>query len=131
MPVDNLRADVVNSTAIGVSRLRGMDGPSEIRQFYDIIFAEKYVFRLQVSMNDVHVMQVLHGADHLRGVLGHHFLFKLPDLSKHAVEFAPSGILQNDIYFFLIEEEPIHLYNIVMLDVAVYFNFSSDLTDYI
>lgn len=58
-------------------------------------------------------------------------LFKEANLLQDRIEFSSVRILHDDVNFALVEEEPIHIQNIFMFDMAMNFKFPSDLIEHI
>lgn len=81
--IDDLRTDVVNSPAEGLPGLGSMNRPPEVRQLDDVVIAKQDVLRLQIAMNDMKLMKVLHRQDHLTGVDGRSLLIEFAFRLQH------------------------------------------------
>ena len=80
-------------------------------------------------MDDVHLMQVLHGRYDLARIDGTEGLVKSAICLQFFVEFTEGSILHDNVDSSVIKEEAVHLENVVVLEMAVDFDLSPQLTN--
>lgn len=76
-------------------------------------------------MDYVHIMKMFHSCDHLPSIFRRDRFLKASEASKECVKLASWSILQNNVYFSLVEEKAVHLKYVFMLKVTVDLNLPS------
>jgi hypothetical protein len=74
---------------------------------------------------------MFHGFHHLACIDGCPSFIYFPLIFEDGVEFPPSSVLQDNIDSLLVEKEPIHLQDVLVLEMRMNLNFSSQLIDHI
>lgn len=76
-------------------------------------------------------MQMFHRWYDLPRIVRTHALFKSAQLIHPFVEFPQWGVLHDHVDSFLIKEKSIQFEDVLVLEMAMDFDLSSELTDYV
>lgn len=108
-----------------------MHTPSKVTQL-DCAKRVEEILRLDITMHDVFLVEILEGLNHLADVVGTPFLSKVLVrlVLELLVEFTFGTVLQDQVNPFFIIEEAIHLENVLVSQMALDFNLSSQLVLY-
>ncbi len=126
---DDLRTDVVDSAAEGFAGSGSVDCPAEIGQLDSLFVENEDVFGFEIAVDDVELMQVLHCWDYLACVGWTSAFLEFSVALQDGVKLTSGGVLHDDVNPFFVEEEPVHLEDVFVLEVAVDLDFSSELVD--
>ncbi len=127
--IEYFRAKVVDGATEGLAIFGGMYGPSEIGELDDVVIADEYVFRFEVAVYDVHAVQVLHRFYHLPHVDCCLSFGQCASIAQYFVELSSGRVLQDDVDSLLVEEEPVHSQHVLMPEVGMDLDLSSQLAD--
>lgn len=129
---DNLRAKVVRCTTKGFS-LRGwwFDRPTKITQFKNSLISNHDILRFDITMYDIFLLKINKSVKHLFHIFLYCCLIKFPFLFQQTIKISLSRILHHDVNLLLVKKETIHCEDILVFEMTVYLNLSSDLIEYL
>lgn len=104
-----------------------MNGPPKVSEFDLIIYGQQYIFRLDVSVDDLVIVGVFQCLDHLVDVECRSLLTELALFLQYFVQLPVWGVVQNDVDPPLVVEKTMHIQNVWMLQVTVDLYFSPQL----
>lgn len=107
--VQNLGAEVVDGSTKSVSAFSRMYGPPEITELHIVVTTQNDVLWLEVSMNNVKWVKMLHGQNDLSNISGNLVLLEISFLFEYLVKLTSWSVLEYQIDPFLIEKEAKHL----------------------
>ena len=127
---DDLGADVVDGAAEGLAGAGSVHGPAEVGELDHVVLAEQYVLGLEIAVDDVQAVQVLHRPDHLAHVARSPPLVEPARLLEVAVELPPGRVLEDDVDPPVVEEEAVHPEDVLVPQVGVDLDLPPQLVDH-
>mmetsp|Transcript_24980 Transcript_24980/g.60132 ORF Transcript_24980/g.60132 Transcript_24980/m.60132 type:complete len:362 (-) Transcript_24980:88-1173(-) len=127
-PLDHLGGQIVEGAAQRVpTGGRGVDAPSEVGDLNVVVRTQQQILRLDVAMDDVLRMTVLHGraqvADEARG----RAFRELPARRELLVKFAPRAVFQNEVYILVVVEVTVHSQYVTMAQMGLDLDLATQL----
>jgi hypothetical protein len=87
------------------------------------------VLRLDVSVNDVIIVHEIDGVRYLSGDASHFIFGELLFLLEVSVEVASEAVFEHEVKVFLVVEEGVELSDVGVVQKALNFYFSNELSD--
>ena len=108
--LDHLRWEIIQSSTHCLSPVvRCVDTPSEIRYLDFAVYPHKDIFRLDISVDDMLLVEVLQSCSHLCNILSSFPFWKSVLASKVLVQFSLSSELENQEYPLAVMEVSVEL----------------------
>lgn len=108
-----------------------MGGPAKVTQFYVHRFqvCNEYIFRLNVSMDHVSLLQIQQRVHHLINNVSRFVFAETFLTSQFLVQISVSAILEHHIDVLGVVKIPVEAYNVRVVQSPLNFEFSLHLTE--
>ena len=104
-----------------------MYAPSEIRKLDLAMDTDKDVFRFDVPVHNVFLVETLERCRHLRNILSRSPFWKSIGLAKVLVKFTFASILEDEEYTLVVVEMAVYSQDVRVSQIALYLNLPAHL----